>query len=90
MAQAEGYEVFALSFRYGQRHAVELEKAKAFAIARKVTRHIIIDIDMRSFGGSALTDDIAVPKGHSIEEISDGIPITYVPARNTIFQSRVC
>lgn len=87
MAQAEGFEVYALSFRYGQRHAIELEKAKAFAIARKVARHIIIDMDMRGFGGSALTADIEVPKGHSVEDISGGIPVTYVPARNTIFLS---
>ena len=87
MAQTEGFEVYALSFRYGQRHAIELEKAKAFAIARNVARHIIVDMDMRSFGGSALTDDIEVPKGHTVEDISNGIPITYVPARNTIFLS---
>ncbi len=87
IAQEEGFEVYALSFRYGQRHSIELEKAKAFAIARKVARHIIIDMDMRSFGGSALTADIEVPKGHRIEDISSGIPITYVPARNTIFLS---
>jgi 7-cyano-7-deazaguanine synthase len=87
MAQAQGFEVYALSFRYGQRHSIELEKAKAFAIARQVARHIIIDMDMRSFGGSALTADIEVPKGHSVEDISGGIPITYVPARNTIFLS---
>ncbi len=87
IAQAEGFEAYALSFRYGQRHSIELEKAKAFAIARNVTRHIIIDMDMRSFGGSALTADIDVPKGHSVEDIGGGIPITYVPARNTIFLS---
>jgi 7-cyano-7-deazaguanine synthase len=87
MAQTEGFEVYALSFRYGQRHAIELEKAKAFAIVRNVARHIIIDMDMRSFGGSALTADIDVPKGHRVEDISAGIPITYVPARNTIFLS---
>ena len=87
MAQAEGFEVYALSFRYGQRHSIELEKAQSFAIARKVARHIIIDMDMRSFGGSALTADIAVPKGHSVEDIAGGIPVTYVPARNTIFLS---
>ena len=87
IAQAEGYEVYALSFRYGQRHSIELEKAKAFADIRKVARHIIIDMDMRSFGGSALTADIDVPKGHSVDDIQSGIPITYVPARNTIFLS---
>lgn len=87
MAQAEGYEVYALSFRYGQRHSIELEKAKAFATTRKVAQHIIIDMDMRSFGGSALTADIDVPKGHRVEDIAGGIPVTYVPARNTIFLS---
>lgn len=87
IAQDEGYDVYALSFRYGQRHSIELEKARAFALQRGVSRHIVIDMDMRSFGGSALTDDIDVPKGHRVEDISAGIPITYVPARNTIFLS---
>lgn len=87
IAQNEGYEVFALSFRYGQRHSVELEKATAFAKARGVSKHVILDLDLRSFGGSALTADIPVPKGHSVDDISAGIPITYVPARNTIFLS---
>jgi len=87
IAQSEGYEVYSLSFRYGQRHAVELEKASLFAQNRKVARHVIIDMDMRAFGGSALTADIAVPKGHSVADIKQGIPITYVPARNTIFLS---
>lgn len=87
IAQHEGYEVYALSFRYGQRHSVELEKAKEFARDREVARHVVIDIDLRSFGGSALTDDIEVPKGHRVEDIADAIPVTYVPARNTIFLS---
>lgn len=87
IAQDEGFEVYALSFRYGQRHSIELEKAKAFATVRKVARHIVIDMDMRSFGGSALTADIDVPKGHRVEDIASGIPVTYVPARNTIFLS---
>ena len=87
IAQSEGYEVYALSFLYGQRHAIELEKASVFAQNRKVARHVIIDMDMRAFGGSALTADIAVPKGHSVADIKQGIPITYVPARNTIFLS---
>jgi len=87
IAQDEGYEVFALSFRYGQRHSVELEKATEFARTRGVSRHVILDLDLRSFGGSALTADIPVPKGHSVDDISTGIPITYVPARNTIFLS---
>ena len=87
IAQSEGYEVYALSFRYGQRHSIELEKATAFALARDVSRHVTLDLDLRSFGGSALTADIPVPKGHSVQDISAGIPITYVPARNTIFLS---
>lgn len=87
IAQDEGYEVFALSFRYGQRHSVELAKATEFARARGVTQHVILDLDLRSFGGSALTADIPVPKGHSVDDISTGIPVTYVPARNTIFLS---
>ena len=87
IAQDEGFEVYALSFRYGQRHSIELEKAAAFATLRGVARHVVLDIDLRSFGGSALTADIPVPKGHSVEDIAEGIPITYVPARNTIFLS---
>jgi 7-cyano-7-deazaguanine synthase len=87
MAQDEGFEVYALSFRYGQRHSIELERAATFSQLRGVARHAVLDIDLRSFGGSALTADIAVPKGHSIEDMSAGIPITYVPARNTIFLS---
>jgi 7-cyano-7-deazaguanine synthase len=87
MAQDEGFEVYALSFRYGQRHSIELERAATFAKLRGVARHAVLDIDLRSFGGSALTADIDVPKGHSVEDISAGIPITYVPARNTIFLS---
>ena len=87
IAQDEGFEVYALSFRYGQRHSIELEKAAAFATLRGVARHVVLDIDLRSFGGSALTADIPIPKGHSVEDIAEGIPITYVPARNTIFLS---
>jgi 7-cyano-7-deazaguanine synthase len=81
MAQADGHEVFAMSFRYGQRHEIELEAAAAVARARKVAEHRVAEIDLGAFGGSALTDpDIDVP-----EVPSDGIPVTYVPARNTIF-----
>ncbi|WP_067563264.1 7-cyano-7-deazaguanine synthase QueC [Halofilum ochraceum] len=81
MAQADGHEVFAMSFRYGQRHDIELEAAAAVARDRGVAEHRIADIDLAAFGGSALTDpDIDVP-----ETPSDGIPVTYVPARNTIF-----
>lgn len=87
IAQSQGFDVYALSFRYGQRHTLELEKATAFARARGVKRHITLDIDLRSFGGSALTDDIDVPKHDRVEDIGTSIPVTYVPARNTIFLS---
>jgi 7-cyano-7-deazaguanine synthase len=87
IARCEGYEIHALSFRYGQRHAIELEGAKQIAKTFNVEEHIIIDIDLRIFGGSALTDDIDVPKDRGAEEMEQGIPITYVPARNTIFLS---
>jgi 7-cyano-7-deazaguanine synthase len=87
IAMAEGYAVYAISFRYGQRHAVELESARRVAAAMGVARHLIVDIDMRAVGGSALTDEIAVPKSRSSAEMSAGIPVTYVPARNTIFLS---
>lgn len=87
LAREQGYDVYALSFRYGQRHARELEAARAVAAQLGAAEHKIADIDLRLFGGSALTDDIAVPKARSDEEISHGIPITYVPARNTIFLS---
>jgi 7-cyano-7-deazaguanine synthase len=76
-----------MSFRYGQRHVVELEFAQRIAARMAVRKHVIVDIDLRQFGGSALTDDIDVPKGRSAEAMSSGIPITYVPARNTIFLS---
>jgi 7-cyano-7-deazaguanine synthase len=88
MANARGNEVYSLSFRYGQRHAVELTCAKRVAKALKVTAHRIIDIDLRQFGGSALTDDISVPKHDRADQLTTNeIPITYVPARNTIFLS---
>lgn len=87
LAKEQGFEVYALSFRYGQRHACELEAARAVAAQLGVAQHKFADIDLRLFGGSALTDDIAVPKSRSDDEISHGIPITYVPARNTIFLS---
>ncbi|MCH9669934.1 MAG: 7-cyano-7-deazaguanine synthase QueC [Gammaproteobacteria bacterium] len=86
IAKDEGYEVCALSFRYGQRHEVELEAARRVAKAVGASRHVTLDIDLREFGGSALTDDIAVPKFDELVD-SDEIPITYVPARNTIFLS---
>ena len=85
IAKAEGYELYAISFAYGQRHVWELEAAKRVAASIGVAQHRIAEIDLRAFGGSALTDDIAVPKGRAPEEMAHGIPITYVPARNTIF-----
>jgi 7-cyano-7-deazaguanine synthase len=86
-ARRDGFEVYALSFDYGQRHHVELEAARRIAQAVGVVQHRIARIDLRAFGGSALTGEIDVPKGRSAEEMADGIPITYVPARNTIFLS---
>ncbi len=87
IARDEGYEVYAMSFRYGQRHKVELACAENIARAFGVKQHNVIDIDLRIFGASALTADIAVPKDRSDTEMEEGIPITYVPARNTIFLS---
>jgi len=87
IARREGYEVYALSFSYGQRHVWELEAAKRVAASIGVAQHRVAEIDLRVFGGSALTDDIAVPKGRDMDEMSHGIPVTYVPARNTIFLS---
>ena len=87
IAKAEGYTPYALSFRYGQRHAVELLAAAKVAEAQGVGRHVVADIDLRIFGGSALTSDAAVPKHDSADELEADIPITYVPARNTIFLS---
>jgi 7-cyano-7-deazaguanine synthase len=87
IAKAEGYEVYAISFRYGQRHQVELDNATNVAKVMGVAKHIILDIDLRLFGGSALTSDIDVPKNRSISDMDIGIPVTYVPARNTIFLS---
>ena len=88
MAKAAGYEVYSLSFSYGQRHSVELECAKKVAAHLGAKSHKIVDIDLRQFGGSALTDDIDVPKHDHVDELDDDeVPITYVPARNTIFLS---
>jgi 7-cyano-7-deazaguanine synthase len=86
MARRE-HEVHAMSFRYGQRHGAEIESARLAAARFGVARHVIVDIDLRVFGGSALTADIAVPKDRSAAEMSTAIPVTYVPARNTIFLS---
>ncbi|GAW49249.1 MULTISPECIES: 7-cyano-7-deazaguanine synthase QueC [unclassified Nocardioides] len=88
VAKDQGFEPYAISFRYGQRHAVELEAARRVAKAAGIERHVVCDIDLRVFGGSALTADVDVPKHESAEELSDDeIPITYVPARNTVFLS---
>jgi 7-cyano-7-deazaguanine synthase len=87
IALSQGFETYAMSFRYGQRHVVELEKAAEVARRLGATRHTVVDVDLRAFGGSALTSDVAVPKGRSAADMSHGIPITYVPARNTIFLS---
>lgn len=87
IARHEGFTVYALSFRYGQRHQVEIAAAERVARAMGVARHIILPIDLRLFGGSALTDDFSVPKGRDPAEMAQEIPATYVPARNTIFLS---
>jgi 7-cyano-7-deazaguanine synthase len=87
IARSQGYESYALSFSYGQRHVVELEAAKRVAAHLGAGAHRVANIDLRIFGGSALTSDIAVPKGRTMDEMSHDIPITYVPARNTIFLS---
>ena len=87
IARDEGYDAYCMSFRYGQRHTVELQFSEKAAKALGVKQHVIVDIDLRIFGGSALTADIAVPKDRADEEMGDSIPITYVPARNTIFLS---
>lgn len=87
MAADQGFDCYALSFRYGQRHAVELEAAAHIAARARVVEHKIVEIDLRAFGGSALTDDIPVPKNTDVRDLGSDIPITYVPARNTIFLS---
>lgn len=87
IARAEGYACHALSFRYGQRHVHELACAQEVAQRLGAVRHVVVDFDLRAFGGSALTADIDVPKDRPIDEMAHGIPSTYVPARNTIFLS---
>lgn len=87
VARREGFDCYALSFDYGQRHRIELEAAARVAKQLGAREHRIARIDLRAFGGSALTADIDVPKHNNVEELSTGIPITYVPARNTIFLS---
>jgi 7-cyano-7-deazaguanine synthase len=87
IAKSEGFEVYSLSFQYGQRHSYELEAAKKVAKALGAKNHLVLDIDLRKIGGSALTDDISVPKSRNEKEMAVAIPATYVPARNTIFLS---
>jgi len=87
IAKSEGFEVYSISFRYGQRHRCEVEAAKVVAQSMGVRRHVVMDVDLGQFGGSALTDDIDVPKRQSPDTIGDDIPVTYVPARNTVFLS---
>src|SRR3954471_10682614 len=87
LAKSQGYDVFAMTFRYGQRHATEIEAARRVAAHYGVKDHVVVDIDLRTFGGSALTAEIDVPKDRDDDAIAHGIPITYVPARNTIFLS---
>jgi 7-cyano-7-deazaguanine synthase len=87
IARHEGYAPYALSFRYGQRHEVELAAAARVASALGVEEHLVVGIDLTVFGGSALTEEISVPKHGSTAELGDGIPVTYVPARNTVFLS---
>ncbi len=87
VARLEGYEIYSLSLRYGQRHAVELEAAERVAKALGAKQHLVIDIDLTKIGGSALTDDIDVPKSRTEQDMQKEIPVTYVPARNTIFLS---
>ena len=85
MARRDGFEPWCLSFRYGQRHAIELDAAEDVARALGAARHVVQPIDLRAFGGSALTADIDVPKGRDEAAMASGIPVTYVPARNTVF-----
>jgi 7-cyano-7-deazaguanine synthase len=87
MAAEQGFETYALSFRYGQRHAYELQAAAQLARRHGARQHVVVDFDLRTFGGSALTGDLPVPKDRSVEQMGQGIPVTYVPARNTIFLS---
>ena len=84
-ALREGFETYALSFDYGQRHRIELEAAARVAVSLGAAEHRVVAVDLRGFGASALTDEIDVPKGRAAGEIAEGIPITYVPARNTVF-----
>jgi 7-cyano-7-deazaguanine synthase len=87
VAKRDGFTPYAMTFRYGQRHSVEIEAARRVAAAQGVAQHVVVDIDLRQWGGSALTSDAEVPKDRDLAEHSTEIPVTYVPARNTIFLS---
>jgi len=87
IARAAGFELYAMSFDYGQRHSLEIESARRVAKSMQVEKHLVAAFDLRAIGGSALTDQIEVPKERRAEEIASGVPVTYVPARNTIFLS---
>lgn len=87
IAQNQGFEVYGLTFRYGQRHELEIAAARRIVESMHVAQHLIVDIDLKGIGGSALTADIDVPKNLSVEDIGNDIPVTYVPARNTVFLS---
>ncbi|HEX3727001.1 MAG TPA: 7-cyano-7-deazaguanine synthase QueC [Pirellulales bacterium] len=87
IARSEGYDLYALSFDYGQRHRGELDAARAVADSLQVRRHVTLSFDLAQFGGSALTAPIEVPKHRGADQMAEGIPVTYVPARNTIFLS---
>jgi 7-cyano-7-deazaguanine synthase len=87
IVRSEGFAPHAMTFRYGQRHAHEIDAARRVAAHHDVADHVVVDIDLRTFGGSALTADLAVPKDRAADAMAEGIPVTYVPARNTIFLS---
>jgi 7-cyano-7-deazaguanine synthase len=87
IAISEGYQAYALSFNYGQRHQVEVAAARRVALSLGATGHVVLDIDLRAFGGSALTSDVPVPHHSDAGQLPAGIPVTYVPARNTVFLS---
>lgn len=87
VARRDGFTPYAMTFRYGQRHSVEIDAARRVAAAQGVAKHVVVDIDLRQWGGSALTADMDVPKDRDVAHPTDEIPVTYVPARNTIFMS---
>lgn len=87
VAKRAGFTPLAMTFRYGQRHSVEIDAARRVAAAQGISQHVVVDIDLRQWGGSALTSEVAVPKDRNVDAVSAEIPVTYVPARNTIFLS---